>query len=159
MPNYLAVFQSGEIAELEKRYVAKELMLLGEKTSEYGITLSEKDCTDIAECRYESLRENERIEIGLGAVREIIETFCDSGYVDQRNFRETVEGLLECFYMIKTETDDKVGDDEVLDFLKYLFEYEAGGDVTKIYDSEALDDFISGKRNGAWRASEDGEEE
>ncbi len=145
MPNYLAVFQSGGISEIEKRYVAKELMLLGEKTAEYGITLSEKDCVDIAECRYESLKENERIEVGLGATQRIIEEFCDSGYVSQVNFRETVEGLLECFYMIKTETDDRVSDDEALEFLKYLFEYEAGGDVSKIYDSVALDAFIRGK--------------
>ena len=118
MPNYLAVFQSGGITEIEKRYVAKEIMLLGDKTAEYGIVLSEKDCTDIAECRFESLKENERIEVGLGAVQRIIEEFCDSGYVSQINFRETVEGLLECFYMIKSETFDKVSDDEVLEFLR-----------------------------------------
>lgn len=158
MPNYLAVFQSGGITEIEKRYVAKELMLLGDKTAEYGITLSEKDCVDIAECRYESLKENERIEVGLGATQRIIEEFCDSGYVSQSNFRETVEGLLECFYMIKTETEDKVSDDEVLEFLKYLFEYEAGGDVSKIYDSVALDAFIRDKNSftpGSGRKDED----
>ncbi len=147
MPNYLAVFQSGSITEVEKRYVAKELMLLGDKTARYGITLSEKDCVDIAECRFESLKENERIEVGLGATQRIIEEFCDSGYVSQSNFRETVEGLLECFYMIKTETDDRVSDDEALEFLKYLFETEAGGDVSKIYDSVALDVFIRGKKS------------
>jgi len=147
MPNYLAVFQSGGITEMEKRYVAKELMLLSDKTAEYGITLSERDCVDIAECRYESLKENERIEVGLGATQRIIEEFCDSGYVSQMNFRETVEGLLECFYMIKTETLDKVSDDEVLEFLKYLFETECGGDISKIYDSVALDAFIRDKNS------------
>ena len=145
MPNYLAVFQSSGIAEIEKRYVARELMLLKDKTAEHGIVLTEKDCIDIAECRYESLRENERIEVGLGATERIIEEFSESGYVSQNNFRETVEGLLECFYMIKSETDDRVSDDDVLEFLKYLFEYEAGGDVSKIYDSVALDEFIRGK--------------
>ena len=145
MPNYLAVFSSGGITEIEKKYVARELMLLGEKTAEHGIVLTEKDCVDIAECRFESLKENERIEIGLGATERIIEEFSESGYVNQNNFRETVEGLLECFYMIKTETDDKVSDDDVMEFLKYLFEYEAGGDVSKIYDSVALDEFIRGK--------------
>lgn len=147
MPNYLAVFQSGGITEIEKRYVARELMLLGDKTAEYGITLSEQDCVDIAECRFESLKENERIEVGLGAVEKIIEGFCDSGYVSQHNFRETVEGLLECFYMIKTETEDRVSDDDVLSFLKYLFEDECGGDISKIYDSVALDSFIRGKNS------------
>ena len=148
MPNYLAVFQGGGITDSEKRYVAKELMLLSDKTAEYGITLSEKDCTEIAECRYESLKENERIEVGLGATQKIIECFCESGYVSQHNFKETVEGLLECFYMIKTETADRVDDEEVLEFLKYLFEEDVGGDVSKIYDSVALEEYIRRNREG-----------
>ena len=147
MPNYLAVFQNGGISEIEKRYISKEMMLLNDKTAEYGITLSEKDCADIAECRYESLKENERIEVGLGAVQKIIESFCDSGYVSQNNFTEIVEGLLECFYMIKSETFDKVSDEEVLDFLKYLFENECGGEVSKIYDSALLENFIREKNS------------
>lgn len=148
MPNYLAVFQSGSITESEKRYVAKELMLLGDKTAQYGITLSEKDCLEIAECRYESLKENERIEVGLGATQKIIEAFCESGYVNQNNFSETVEGLLECFYMIKTETNDKVDDETVLEILKYLFEEDAGGDVSKIYDCAALEEYIRKVKEG-----------
>ena len=148
MPNYLAIFQSGSITESEKRYVAKELMLLGDKTAQYGITLSEKDCLEIAECRYESLKENERIEVGLGATQKIIEKFCESGYVNQNNFSETVEGLLECFYMIKTETNDKVDDETVLEVLNYIFENDAGGDVSKIYDCAALDEYIREVKEG-----------
>lgn len=134
------------LSEVHNRYVAHELTLLNEKTSEYGITLSEKDCAEIAEFRAETLRESERIEIGVGAVRRIIEEFCDSGYISQITFKDTVEGLLECFYTIKSETDDKVSDDEALKFLKYLFETEAGGDVSKLYECEAFDLFISGAR-------------
>ena len=148
MPNYLAVFQSGGITESEKRYVAKELMLLGDKTAEYGITLSEKDCIEIAECRHEALVENERIEVGLGATQKIIEAFCESGYVNQNCFSETVQGLLECFYMIKTETCDKVDDESVLEFLKYLFETEVGGDISKIFDSAALEEYIRVVKEG-----------
>jgi hypothetical protein len=145
MPNYLAVFQSNFAMEAQNRYVAKELMQLNSSISEHGITLSMQDCQEIAEFRNESLKENERIEVGIGAVQKIIESFCDSGSVNQDNFRQTVEGLLECFYTIKTETDDKVSDDEVLEFIKYLFEVEAGGDVSKLYDSESFDLFINEK--------------
>lgn len=148
MPNYLAVFQNNMLATAQNRYVAKELMELSDKTEEYGIVLSGRDCQEIAEFRAAALAENERIEVGVGAVKRIIEEFCDSGYVNQNNFKETVEGLLECFYTIKSETDDKVSDDEAIEFLKYLFETEAGGDINKLYDSEAFDIFINGQGNG-----------
>ncbi|MBE6610417.1 MAG: hypothetical protein E7634_07085 [Ruminococcaceae bacterium] len=142
MPNYLTVFQSGMLSKAHEKYIARELLRLNDVTREHGITLSKKDCAEIAECRSELLRDTERIEVGAGAVTKIIETFCESGYINQQNFKDTVEGLLECFYTIKTETDDKVSDEDALRFLKYLFEYEAGGDVARLYDSEAFDLFV-----------------
>ena len=142
MPNYLTVFQNGMLTQAHNKYIASELILLNDVTREHGIVLSGRDCAEIAECRSELLKDTERIEIGAGAVTKIIETFCESGYINQQNFKDTVEGLLECFYTIKTETDDKVSDEDALKFLKYLFEVEAGGDVAKLYDSEAFDLFI-----------------
>lgn len=161
MPNYLAVFQNNMLIGEQNKYVAGELMELNKTTEEYGIVLSGKDCAEIAEFRTAALAENERIEIGIGAVKRIIEEFCESGYVSQKNFKETVEGLLECFYTIKSETDDKVSDDEAMEFLKYLFETEAGGDINKLYDSEAFDIFISrqsGSKKGWADYREAGEE-
>lgn len=142
MPNYLTVFQSGMLSQVHNKYIASELIQLNDITREHGIVLSKKDCAEIAECRAELLKDTERIEVGAGAITKIIETFCESGYINQQNFKDTVEGLLECFYTIKTETDDKVSDEDTLKFLKYLFEVEAGGDVAKLYDSEAFDLFI-----------------
>ena len=143
MPDYLTLFvKSGMLSEAHNRYIAKELITLNKHTERYGIVLSEKDCAEIAECRSELLIENERIEVGSGAVKRIIEEFCDSGYVDPKTFKDTVQGLLECFYTIKTETDDKVDDEAVLEFLKYAFE-ATGGDVSKIYMLEAFDAFIA----------------
>ncbi len=145
MPNYLANFQNNMLVSAQNRYISKELMSLNKATAEYGITLTKNDCNSIAEFRSEALNENQRIEVGIGATKRIIEEFCQSGYVNQQNFREVVEGLLECFYTIKTETEDKVNDDEVMEFIKYLFETEAGGDIDKLYDTEAFDLFIAGK--------------
>ena len=51
MPNYLAVFQNNMLATAQNRYVAKELMELSDKTEEYGIVLSGRDCQEIAEFR------------------------------------------------------------------------------------------------------------
>lgn len=143
MMNYLSLFQNNSVSEVQNSFVAKELIQLNKKTQEYGITLSAKDCLDIAQFRNEALIENQRIEIGLGAVEKIIELFCDSPYINQHNFTQTIEALLECFYTIKTETLDKINDDSVLDFLVYLYENVCGGDINKLYDAEAFDLFIN----------------
>ena len=156
MPDYLAVFKSGMLSEVHNRYIAKELAALNEHTVQHGIVLSERDCTDIAQCRSELLVESERIEVGAGAVQRIIEEFCESGYVSQRTFKDTVEGLLECFYTIKTETEDKVDDETVLEFLKYIFENDAGGDVTRIYFCDAFEQFITTGKSDGFKNPKDG---
>lgn len=143
MPNFLSLFQNKQLATLQNREIANQLIQLNTVTEEYGLTLSKADCMDIAEFRFDALIESERIEIGTGAVGRIIKEFCDSGYVDQRNFRQIIEDLLECFYTIKNETEDKATDDQVMEFLHYLFENVIGGDTSKLYDSEELDIFVS----------------
>ncbi len=145
MPNYLAVFQNNMLVSAQNQYISKELLALNDTIRENGIVLSSADCKGIAQFRSEALAENERVEVGVGAVKRIIEEFSDSGYVNQQNFRAVVEGLLECFYTIKTETNDLVSDDEVMEFLKYLFETDAGGDINKLYESTAFDTFITEK--------------
>lgn len=147
MPNYLALFHSSMLSEVHNRYIASDLITLNEHTAMRGIVLSERDCTEIAQCRGNLLVESERIEVGSGAVRRIIEEFCESGYVNQQNFKSVVQDLLECFYTIKTETEDKVDDETVLEFLKYIFENDAGGDVSKIYFCDAFEHFINTGRS------------
>ena len=142
MPNYLALFQSKQLAAVQQAEFASQLISLNEITEKHGITLSQKDCSDIAEFRADALSESQRLEIGTGAAGRIIEEFCDSGYVDRSNFRQVVEDLLECFYTLKNETDDLVSDDAIIEFLHYLFEEAVGGDTSKIYESPALDEFV-----------------
>lgn len=148
LPDFLTLFQNGMIADAHNRYIAKELYALNDYTEGFGIALSQKDCLEIAVSRNKLLVENERIEVGAGAVTRIIEGFCDSGYVDPRTFKDTVQDLLECFYALKTETDDTASDDDVLEFLSYAFE-ATGGDVAKIYMLEAFDAFISSAKSTA----------
>ena len=143
MPNFIALFQNKQLTALRNKVFASQLISLNADTEKHGITLSKADCADIAEFRTDALAECERIEVGLGATERIIKEFCDSGYVNQANFRQTVEDLLECFYTIKNETDDLVSDDTVMEFLHFLFETVLGGDTSKIYEATELDEFIA----------------
>ena len=143
MSNYLELFNSTGLVAARNKVISGQLIALNEEIAENGIVLSEADCKDIAEFRHEVLVETERVEVGLGVVGRIVKEFSDSGYVDQRNFRQVVEDLLECFYVLKNETDDKATDDQVMEFLHYLFEDVVGGDTERLYNSEAIGNFVA----------------
>ena len=121
-------------------------MALNDEIAEHGIVLSAEDCKDIAEFRHEALMESDRIEAGLGIAGRIVREFADSGYVDKTNFRQVVEDLIECFYTLKNETEEKATDDQVMEFLHYLFEVAVGGDTARLYEAEAMDAFVSQMR-------------
>ena len=142
MQNFLSVFEDKQLISIQTQMVANQLMQLNERIEMDGIVLSQTDCKDIAEFRREALVESDRLEIGLGVVGRIVTEFSDSGYVNQGNFCQVVEDLLECFYTIKNETEDRVSDDDVMAFLHHLFEVSVGGDTSKLYDTEDFDTFI-----------------
>lgn len=146
MANYLELFNSKGLVAFRNKIVTGQLMELNKEIEENGIVLSEADCKDIAEFRHDVLVETERVDVGLGIVGRIIKEFSDSGYVDQQNFRQVVEDLLECFYTVKNETEDKATDDQVMEFLHYLFEVAVGGDTSRLYEAEAMDAFVSQMR-------------
>ena len=159
MHNYLAILNSNKLVAMRNKVISGQLMALNDDIVENGIVLSEEDCKDIAEFRHEALVESDRVEVGLGIVGRIVREFSDSGYVDQRNFRQIVEDLLECFYTLKNETEDKATDDQVMEFLHYLFEEAVGGDTSKLYDAEAFDNFVSLMRGDLrYREPEDTED-
>ena len=146
MPNYLALFNNNKLVSARNKIISGQLMALNDEIMEHGIVLSEADCKDIAEFRHEALMESDRVEVGLGIAGRIVREFADSGYVDRYNFRQVVEDLLECFYTLKNETEDKATDDEVMEFLHYLFEVAVGGDTSRLYEAEAMDAFVSRMR-------------
>ena len=146
MSNYLELFNSKGLVAARNKVISGQLMALNKDIEENGIVLSESDCKDIAEFRHDVLMETERIDVGLGIVGRIVKEFSDSGYVDQQNFRQVVEDLLECFYTVKNETEDKATDDQVMEFLHYLFEVAVGGDTSRLYEAEAMDAFVSQMR-------------
>ena len=142
MADFLSIFEDKQLISIQNRMVANQLMQLNDSIAENGVVLSQADCKDIAEFRRDALIESERLEIGLGIVGRIVTEFSDSGFVDQNNFRQVIEDLLECFYTLKNETEDRASDDQVMEFLHYLFEVSVGGDTSKLYDAEDFDRFI-----------------
>ena len=83
-------------------------------TERYGLVLSEQDARAIVENRKKSLQEQKRVEFGEGITPKIIREFCDSEFVRQDNYADTIMRLQEIFFLYKNEMDDEITDDELL---------------------------------------------
>ena len=63
------------------------------------------------------------------AIDKLIKEFCDSPYINQENYAETLYELVEIFYEYKNETLDLITDDELIKFMKKSFDEIAQGDL------------------------------
>ena len=93
-----------------------------ETTERFGLSLTEQDAKLILAERKNALAEQKRIEFGEGIATKIIYEFCDSEYIHQSNYVETIIRLQEIFYLYKNEMHDEITDDELLHLMKEQFE-------------------------------------
>lgn len=109
-------------------------------TERFGLTLSQQDAQLILDNRKTALREQNRVEFGEGIVPKIIFEFCDSDFIDQSNYVDTIIRLQEIFYLYKNEMNDEITDDELLHLMKEQYEMQCHGDLDYL-ESTCLSDF------------------
>lgn len=102
---------------------------MNQKTQQFGLVLTEQDAKLLVEARGEELRRQQRVEFGESILSKLIFTFCDSEYIFQDNYVETIIRLQEIFYIFKNETMDELTDDELLTFMRKQFENVCHGDL------------------------------
>lgn len=140
---------------LQQENQLEKVMETNQKTERYGLALSEQDARLIVQERGNALREQRRVEFGEGIVPRIIDEFCDSDFIDQKNYVDTIIRLQEIFYLYKNEMQDKITDDELLHLMKEQFEYICFGDLEYL-ESTCLSNFAQAIRAGyrGYQASE-----
>lgn len=116
-------------------------------TRHFGLTLTDEDARLLVQERTESLKTERRVEFGQGILPKIIYTFCDSAYITQRNYRDTLIRLQEIFFLYKNEMLDEITDDELLEFMKEQFEGVCCGDLEYL-EGTCLDLFAQAIRAG-----------
>ena len=107
----------------------QQVMDTNADTAKYGLTLREQDAAMLIADRQDSLREQRRIELGPGITKKLIDEFCDSDYIDQGNYVETISRLQDIFYLYKNEMLDEISDDELVHFMREQFETACFGDL------------------------------
>lgn len=93
------------------------------------------------------LKNEGRIEFGRSILPQIIQIFCDSSYISQDNYVETLIRLQEIFYEYKNEMHDEITDEELLTFMKEQFEEVCFGDLQYL-EGTCLDIFAQAVRAG-----------
>lgn len=118
-----------------------------EATEQFGLSLTEQDAELILGERKNSLIEQKRIEFGEGITTKIIYEFCDSDYIHQSNYVETIIRLQDIFYLYKNEMQDELTDDELLHLMKEQFENLCFGDLDYL-ENTCLANFAEAVRAG-----------
>lgn len=108
-------------AEQQKQEV-KHILDCNQATGQYGLALSEEDAALLLTGRTASLREHRRFEFSDSILSSLVFTFCDSPYLNQDNYRDTLIELQELFFIFRNECMDLLTDGELLTFMKEQFD-------------------------------------
>lgn len=117
-----------------------KLAATNQYTNRFGLTLSDENALMLVQERRDILKEQRRVEFGEGILPKLIFAFCDSAYIYQENYVEMIGRLQEIFYLYKNESMDEVTDDELISYMKEMFEGECMGSLDYLEDT-CLEEF------------------
>lgn len=112
-----------------KEAYAYELIKSNKKIQERGLALSPLKIQKILESRSNVLQNYGRIELDIKVTKIIVEEISSSVYINSDNFVDNIIDIQDIFYYIKNETEDKIGDQKLLDIIKKYFENECAGSI------------------------------
>lgn len=130
-----------------EKQVFEEIINTNEFSKEYYLKLDEKDVQEIMNTRNTALKSSGRIEFNGQIITKIIEKFCDSPYISQYNYSDTINELVEIFYNYKNETLDLIGDDELIEIMKEYFDGYCQGSL-ELLEGRVLYRIADNIRNG-----------
>jgi hypothetical protein len=126
---------------------AQELRECNLFTGRYGLSLSEAQIERLVVRRFGALRDTGRVEFGEGILKKLIYAFCDSPYLFQENYEDTLLELQDSFYYFKGEADERLSDDELIGFMKQVFDGPAQGSLEYL-SGTSLEELCRDARNG-----------
>ncbi len=119
-----------DVIKNESQKEISKIIECNEFLKKYGLKITAEDVKVIIEKRNEALKKSGRIETSNEIVSRLIKEFCDSSYISNENFLETINELIEAFYYYKTETKNKISDEELIRFMREHYEKTANGDIS-----------------------------
>lgn len=106
-----------------------ELLQVNEETKKNGLVLTFQDVKQIINVRNKVLKNYGRIELSFEVTKNLIKAFSSSAFINDNNYMCIINDLQETFYYLKNETEDKLGDNKLIELMKDLFENSCEGSV------------------------------
>lgn len=131
----LSLFKQNELMLRD----ANKILKYNELSREFGLTLTQKEALMLIGVRAEELKYHGRIEFGEGIFGKLIDAFCDSPYITQQSYFETLCALTEIFYYYKNETEEFLSDDELIGYMKKYFNGSCKGS-TELLSTREMDE-------------------
>lgn len=132
--NMIGIFHSMEITPQE--LTVAEVLATNRHSQKYGLALTPEDAQEVIAVRNRSVRNSGRVELGIQVIKKIITTFCSSPYININDYTETLNDIIETFYFMKNETEDKIGDNELIDIMKDFFDNSCRGSMELLKNRE-----------------------
>lgn len=127
--------------------IGSSIIALNTMTNRYGLMLTPEDVSAILAARKDTFIQESRIEMGKSIIPKLIETFCDSPYITQNEYRDHIIRLQEIFFHYKNETNDELTDEELLTIMREQFDESCYGDLD-LLEGTILELFAEAVRRG-----------
>jgi hypothetical protein len=114
---------------MDRQQWLEGVQAINERTRPFGLILSREDALMLLEERSAILKTEQRMEWGPGILPQIIDVFCDSGYIEQEHYAQTLVRLQEMFFYFKNDMNDEITDEELLNFMREQFDEVCFGDL------------------------------
>jgi hypothetical protein len=90
--------------QMQMAAAMQELDACNALSSHFGLALTGEQMLRLTEQRFQALKSTGRIEFGEGVLKKLVTAFCDSPYITQHNYEETLGELQDIFYYFKNES-------------------------------------------------------
>ncbi|AEY66836.1 DUF6323 family protein [Clostridium sp. BNL1100] len=118
-----------------------------EFSSKFGLVLTNAQIQTLSEERYNTLKRYGRVELGKGILDKLIFEFCDSPFIWQENYMDTLSELQDIFYYFKNESLDEFTDDELIRYMRKSFDNQCQGSIEYLRET-SLEDVCRSIRYG-----------
>ena len=119
-------------SETQLQQTVNALAQCNDRTARFGLSLTAREMEELAWERFAALRAVGRVEFGGGILPALIDAFCDSAYLQQTAYAETICTLQEIFYAQKGAC--WLSDAELLVAMRRVYDELAGGDAAFLAD-------------------------
>lgn len=115
-------------ADTREEYL-EEILMLNENIKDLELRLTRYQIKNILNTRDKTLQNYGRVELGIQVTKIIIDCFMDSNFITKENYIDTLNELHEIFYYLKNETEEGIGDYNLINLMKEYFENYCEGSL------------------------------